>query len=150
MFAVTDRRRPRIRPALDALAAKLPPELCCLVGYPEFSASEERPQLYNSAAVVAVAIAVAREVYDEILQCLTMDPGTVNTKMLLAGWGACGIPVSKANNTYKLATSEEYAWGRVENGSYHFGWGASRDANNSKKLNDFWSKYPVHMSKSVK
>ena len=74
------------------------------------------------------------------IQCLTMDPGTVNTKMLLAGWGACGIPVSKANNTYKLATSEEYAWGRVENGSYHFGWGASRDANNSKKLNEFWSK----------
>lgn len=72
------------------------------------------------------------------IQCLTMDPGTVNTKMLLAGWGACGIPVSKANNTYKLATSE--AWGRVEDGSYHFGWGASRDANNSKKLNEFWSK----------
>ena len=24
---------------------------------------------------------------------INMDPGTVNTKMLLAGWGPCGIPV---------------------------------------------------------
>lgn len=23
----------------------------------------------------------------------TLDPGTVNTKMLIAGWGACGIDV---------------------------------------------------------
>ena len=27
---------------------------------------------------------------------LTCDPGTVNTKMLLAGWGACGIQVYEA------------------------------------------------------
>ena len=74
------------------------------------------------------------------IQCLTMDPGTVNTKMLLAGWGPCGIPVSKANNTYKLATAEEYAWGNVENGSYHFGWGGSNDANNKAKLHQFWAK----------
>ena len=74
------------------------------------------------------------------IQCLTMDPGTVNTKMLLAGWGPCGIPVSKANNTYKLATGEEYAWGNVDNGSYHFGWGESRDANDKPKLNEFLSK----------
>ena len=24
---------------------------------------------------------------------LSLDPGTVNTKMLLAGWGACGVDV---------------------------------------------------------
>jgi NAD(P)-dependent dehydrogenase (short-subunit alcohol dehydrogenase family) len=29
------------------------------------------------------------ENYDKI-KCLSMDPGTVNTKMLLAGWGRCG------------------------------------------------------------
>ena len=74
------------------------------------------------------------------IQCLTMDPGTVNTKMLLAGWGSCGIPVSKADNTYKLATGEEYAWGRVDSGSYHFGLGASRDASDATKLNEFWNK----------
>lgn len=27
-----------------------------------------------------------------------LDPGTVNTKMLLAGWGPCGIPVGSADN----------------------------------------------------
>ena len=74
------------------------------------------------------------------IQCLTMDPGTVNTKMLLAGWGPCGIPVSKANNTYKLATGEEYAWGNDNNGSYHFGWGESSDAKNKPKLEEFWNK----------
>ena len=77
------------------------------------------------------------------IQCLTMDPGTVNTKMLLAGWGACGIPVKKANNTYKLATSEEYANGRVESGSYHFGFRRSSEANDDAKLNEFWNKLSV-------
>ena len=33
-----------------------------------------------------------------------MDTGTVNTKMLLAGWGACGIPVDEATDTFRLAT----------------------------------------------
>eukprot|EP00578_Thalassiosira_sp_NH16_P024703 CAMPEP_0181095618 /NCGR_PEP_ID=MMETSP1071-20121207/10607_1 /TAXON_ID=35127 /ORGANISM="Thalassiosira sp., Strain NH16" /LENGTH=332 /DNA_ID=CAMNT_0023177995 /DNA_START=21 /DNA_END=1019 /DNA_ORIENTATION=+ len=73
------------------------------------------------------------------IQCLTMDPGTVNTKMLLAGWGPCGIPVKKANNTYKLASLEEYSFGRVDSGSYHFGGGGSSDANDEEKLNKFWN-----------
>lgn len=74
------------------------------------------------------------------IQCLTMDPGTVNTKMLLAGWGPCGISVRNANNTYKLATDESYAYGRVENGSYHFGGGGSRDARDTSKLDQFFHK----------
>lgn len=74
------------------------------------------------------------------IQCLTMDPGTVNTKMLLAGWGPCGIDVHSADNTYKLATSDTFAYGRVESGSYHFGGGGSRDARDAKKLSAFWSK----------
>lgn len=74
------------------------------------------------------------------IQCLTMDPGTVNTKMLLAGWGACGIPVKQADNTYTLATGEGYAFGAVPSGSYHFGWGGSNDAKDETKLNKFWSK----------
>lgn len=31
-----------------------------------------------------------------------MDPGTVNTKMLLAGWGRIGIEVGQADSTFKL------------------------------------------------
>jgi len=34
-----------------------------------------------------------------------LDPGTVNTKMLLAGWGPCGIPLSDADSEHWLATS---------------------------------------------
>ncbi|KAK9837903.1 hypothetical protein WJX74_007474 [Apatococcus lobatus] len=33
-----------------------------------------------------------------------LDPGTVNTKMLEAGWGMCGMPVSAANGETFLAT----------------------------------------------
>ena len=72
------------------------------------------------------------------IKCLTMDPGTVNTKMLLAGWGACGIPVKRANNTYKLAAT---SYGKdAANGSYHFGGRASLDAKDDKKLNYLWEK----------
>ena len=39
-----------------------------------------------------------------LLQVNCLDPGTVNTKMLLAGWGPCGIPISSANNQLHLAT----------------------------------------------
>jgi len=76
------------------------------------------------------------------IQCLTMDPGTVNTKMLLAGWGPCGISLKEANNTYKLATGEEYAFGEgtAKSGSYHFGWGASNDSKDDAKLSKFWNK----------
>ena len=35
---------------------------------------------------------------------ITMDPGTVNTKMLLAGWGRCGMEVQDATDTFMLAT----------------------------------------------
>ena len=30
------------------------------------------------------------------ITCNSLDPGTVNTKMLLAGWGPCGIDVERA------------------------------------------------------
>lgn len=35
---------------------------------------------------------------------VSCDPGTVNTKMLLAGWGRCGIEVEDANTQFNLAT----------------------------------------------
>ncbi len=40
----------------------------------------------------------------------TMDPGTVNTKMLKAGWGACGMPVTSATRSLKMLTEAE--WGK--------------------------------------
>ena len=86
---------------------------------------------------------VASHLLDNIrrIQCLTMDPGTVNTKMLLGGWGPCGISVTDANNTYELATMARYAHGAsgASSGSYHFGWGMSRDAHDDAKLARFWN-----------
>jgi len=37
----------------------------------------------------------------------TLDPGTVNTKMLLDGWGACGIDVEDALDQTWLSTSSD-------------------------------------------
>ena len=48
--------------------------------------------------------------------CNTLDPGTVNTKMLLAGWGACGIEPKNAMDQTWLATSNEV---KGETGQYY-------------------------------
>ncbi|CAN0106759.1 unnamed protein product [Ectocarpus fasciculatus] len=39
--------------------------------------------------------------------CNSLDPGTVNTKMLRAGWGMGGIPIKSANDQFYLATSDD-------------------------------------------
>ena len=59
----------------------------------------------------------------------------VNTKMLLAGWGACGIPVSAADNTYKLAVTDAGLDG--PNGNYFYGGGESpsRQPRQARHLN---------------
>jgi len=41
------------------------------------------------------------------ITCNSLDPGTVNTKMLLAGWGPCGIDVEDALDQTWLCTSDE-------------------------------------------
>jgi NAD(P)-dependent dehydrogenase (short-subunit alcohol dehydrogenase family) len=41
------------------------------------------------------------------ITCNCLDPGTVNTKMLLSGWGPCGIDVEDALDETWLCTSEE-------------------------------------------
>jgi NAD(P)-dependent dehydrogenase (short-subunit alcohol dehydrogenase family) len=43
------------------------------------------------------------------ITCNCLDPGTVNTKMLLAGWGRCGIDVEDALDQTYLCSSEEVA-----------------------------------------
>lgn len=48
------------------------------------------------------------------VDALSLDPGTVNTKMLIAGWGACGIQVHAANDEAWTATSSE-----ARNGKYY-------------------------------
>jgi len=58
-------------------------------------------------AMHAVELASRLKTAGSHVTCNTLDPGTVNTKMLLAGWGACGIPVKSANYQHYLATSPE-------------------------------------------
>jgi len=41
------------------------------------------------------------------ITCNSLDPGTVNTKMLLAGWGPCGIDVDSALDETWLCTSQD-------------------------------------------
>jgi NAD(P)-dependent dehydrogenase (short-subunit alcohol dehydrogenase family) len=41
------------------------------------------------------------------ITCNSLDPGTVNTKMLFAGWGPCGIDVDSALDETWLCTSED-------------------------------------------
>jgi len=43
----------------------------------------------------------------DVLTCNSLDPGTVNTKMLLAGWGPCGIDVEDALDQTWLCTNEQ-------------------------------------------
>lgn len=62
-----------------------------------------------------------------VVNCL--DPGTVNTKMLLAGWGACGIEVQDANNEFKLATDPSLA---KVTGKYFVGGRESRGASTAQ------------------
>lgn len=43
---------------------------------------------------------------NESITCNSLDPGTVNTKMLLQGWGPCGIEVEDALDESYLCTSD--------------------------------------------
>lgn len=52
-----------------------------------------------------------RELADRVrsmgLTANCLDPGTVNSKMLIAGWGACGIDIKDANDEFKMITDPQ-------------------------------------------
>lgn len=62
------------------------------------------------------------------ITCNSLDPGTVNTKMLFAGWGPCGIDVDSALDELWLCTSEEvsdvtgtyFCWRNPSKSSDHY------------------------------
>lgn len=75
---------------------------------------------------------------DEAL-VMSCDPGTVNTKMLIAGWGECGIDVSIAGDELKLVTNE---WTAANHGIYFVGYRksvCSRDVNDEALRGGLWS-----------
>jgi len=66
---------------------------------------------YNSYSlsklcVAAISHELALRISAEDALVLSCDPGTVNTKMLQAGWGNCGIDISQANHEYQLVTRD--------------------------------------------
>lgn len=48
-----------------------------------------------------------------MIDVVTLDPGTVNSKMLKTGWGEIGIPIDKADDELHIVTAPD-----VENGVY--------------------------------
>lgn len=40
---------------------------------------------------------------------LTLHPGAINTKMLLSAFGKVGMDIEKTEDTFKLATEDQYA-----------------------------------------
>ena len=89
----------------------------------------------------AMMIMEMHERYNNICCFLTMDPGTVNTKMLAAGWGNCGIPVNSATRSYELLTSDQYEGksGTIV-GAY-----PDREVNDPKKRKKLWDDL-VHLT----
>ena len=68
---------------------------------------------------------------------LTCDPGTVNTKMLLAGWGACGIQVYEANDQFELVTNDKFTLPQ-NNGGYFVNRRLSQEAKSSPETRLVW------------
>lgn len=53
------------------------------------------------------------------ITCLSLDPGTISTKMLEMGWGCGGTPLAKADDTLWLATTKDVSLSC--SGSYYVG-----------------------------
>ena len=71
--------------------------------------SEHRAYSLSKLCCAMIAMELNARYGDPPSLCIhTMDPGTVNTKMLLAGWGRCGIPVAQATRSYHMLVDESY------------------------------------------
>eukprot|EP00927_Polykrikos_kofoidii_P072102 TRINITY_DN68256_c0_g1_i1.p1 TRINITY_DN68256_c0_g1~~TRINITY_DN68256_c0_g1_i1.p1 ORF type:complete len:295 (+),score=32.28 TRINITY_DN68256_c0_g1_i1:66-887(+) len=53
----------------------------------------------------------------------TMDPGTINTKMLLAGWGRCGSSVQTATTSFEMLVQDAFQVRSGTGGEYCCGEG---------------------------
>ena len=69
------------------------------------------------------SVELAERVGSSQLPVLFCDPGTVNTKMLMIGWGLCGVDLSTANDETYLATEPSLT---EANGKYFVGRRESR------------------------
>ena len=58
---------------------------------------------YSKLAVISLTFEIAARYPDVWIN--TLDPGTVNTKMLIVSWGPCGIDLDDATDELWLATN---------------------------------------------
>ena len=73
------------------------------------------------------------------ITCNCLDPGTVNTKMLLAGWGPMGIDVEDALDETWLCTSDEVEGMTGKYFTYQHERSASRSAYNPQERANLWN-----------
>ena len=57
----------------------------------------------SKLCIAALSHELAQRISPDDALVMSCDPGTVNTKMLAAGWGSCGVEVQNANHEYNLA-----------------------------------------------
>ena len=60
---------------------------------------------YSKLMMICIALELAERYPDVWIN--TLDPGDVNTKMLIKGWGRCGIEIEEADNEFWLATNPD-------------------------------------------
>lgn len=93
---------------------------------------------WSKLQVAMVAAELSTRVSPEELLVYSCDPGTVNTKMLLAGWGRCGIDVNSADDEFELV--KDFVPSR--HGKYFVACRESRgspDVSDSEKRRRLWS-----------
>lgn len=60
---------------------------------------------YTKLMMISIAFELSERYPDVWIN--TLDPGDVNTKMLIKGWGRCGIEIEEADNQFWLATNPD-------------------------------------------
>lgn len=63
-----------------------------------------RAYSYSKMCMAAISYEMSKRMSPAEALVVSCDPGTVNTKMLLSGWGPCGIEIEEATDEYNLAT----------------------------------------------
>ena len=95
---------------------------------------------HSKLCIAALSHEMAQRITPEDALVLSCDPGTVNTKMLLSGWGRCGIDVEDATDEFTLATSE---FDPSSHGNYYNNCRVSRcsrDVYDAKLRDQLWTR----------
>jgi len=93
-----------------------------------------------------LALRVSPAISGEGPVVISCDPGTVNTKMLLSGWGRCGINISEAHDEFNLVKECRPEW----HGKYFVGLRESRcspDVYDQPKRQALWELLEIMTAK---